>query len=340
MTPVTVDVDIIELGLDVRRAVTELRAGDRLPGLQIAAHKSRHAGPIAGFRRQQKAQVVALRLGRHRFGTDRDGGYRSLSESLERFGHLLGAGPQREIVQLIPPDLEARELQDRPFDILAGLEHARDGFPRRPDVHQLLQAQRAPTVRGRCDRHAEFPRSLAFGAPDPEGEGVKLTFFQRNLPADHLGEVFAPVAGHRDLQHAVFDGGLAGAGAGLERPPGVVEHERGVETALRELLLSQRLVFPCPGGLKRGRVGIGLVQPVIPLAAQFGGVGIRQTVKRAAQIGPEQRVLVADFDHRDARFIGVGVAGVGVDVGQEFARVLFLQLDHARLKLADAFVGP
>ena len=56
----------------------------------------------------------------------------------------------------------------------------------------------------------------------------------------------------------------------------------------------------------------------------------------------KQGVLVVDLDERHGRLVGVRGLRVGVDVGQQVAGVLLLQLDHPRLEVVQALVvvGP
>ena len=102
----------------------------------------------------------------------------------------------------------------------------------------------------------------------------------------------------------------------------------------------QRLVLPRPRGTHRLCAGVGRVKPIVPLTPQLRRVGLRQPVERAIKMVTRQTVLIADLDHRHARLGGVGVAGIGVDVGQQLAGILLLQLDHAGLELPHRLVCP
>ena len=73
------------------------------------------------------------------------------------------------------------------------------------------------------------------------------------------------------------------------------------------------------------------LQPGVPLPAKLGGVRLRQIVEVA---GPERqrRVLVVHLHAQHRRLGRVGVPRVGVDVGEQAARVLLLRFDEGGIE--------
>ncbi len=116
----------------------------------------------------------------------------------------------------------------------------------------------------------------------------------------------------------------------------------GPEGGVSDLFVTQGLIRPLPRLQHRLGCAIFLAQPCVPLRPEFGRKGFAQAVDSAVVVFVEQRVLIVDLDHGHARFIAIGALRVGIDVRQQIACVLFLQLNHARLEIIEPFVkiGP
>ena len=64
MLPVGVSVDVVQAGLDVDRAVAELRAGDQRPDVQLVLEKAVHALPVVALGvPEEVAEIAAGRRG-------------------------------------------------------------------------------------------------------------------------------------------------------------------------------------------------------------------------------------------------------------------------------------
>jgi len=339
MPPVGMVVDIVQPGLNIRGAVAELRSGNRLFGLQFPFHVVRHARPIAGFGVEQEADEIPPRWSRIDALADLDRRHGMLGEALHRVTRNLRAALDRKVVQFVPSDLEPRQLQMRLGRVLGRLKDAGHRLPGIPDAHEVLQAERAPAVLRRGGRHTELPRLGPFRAANPERQRIELPLFHGQF-ADHLGVKLTAILRHLDPQHTAFRPGIARPRTFFKLPRLPVERDRRFERAVSDLFVMQRLSLPFPCVLQGRCVGIRGVQPDVPLTAEFRRVGFRQAVESSVIVMARQRIFVADFDHRHTRLVGVGVAGVGIDVRQQLLCVLLLQLDHPRHKLADSLVRP
>jgi len=150
----------------------------------------------------------------------------------------------------------------------------------------------------------------------------------------------------RDASATLRDAGATGAGLldgpgdlGLgvlfEVPAGL---RRLAEIAVAQKLLAQRHGLGVPGRAELLGGAVPLAEPGVEELAEGGGVGVGQVVQLAPAPRGPQRVLVVDLHKGDRRLLGVRGFRVGVDVGQQIAGVLLLQLDHARLEVVQPLV--
>ena len=348
VVPVSVNVAEVEASLRVPKTVLQLRAGDRLFRAEFVLNEAIHLLPILVFEIAQEVRKVGDRFRREerlRIAVAFRNRNRLRFERLRRVDAERSAASEREV-----GDFDRRSVlegAERNADLVVGFrrkERNRNGLPIFRRRYVATNADRLPRIVIFDDADRNF--RLAFGT-DFERKSIRRTLFDAEPDAVNLrNPVDGADFGDVEPQRVRVDSGFARRndsptcfrGFVELQLPRTVELKVRRELAVGDLLGAGRVVAAVPSGAELGGRAVFLRKPSVPKALELVAIRRREIVELAPRPRGDDRVFVVDFNDRDARVVDVSLAGVRVDVRQQVAGVLLLQLDHSRVEVVDALV--